>query len=167
MGRQCRPAWQRPLAGAHSLPRRTLHRCPPLELALYSCHRAGLLLQAQQGPRPERFADRAGRISGYRGSRALRYRSWYRESGRLVRTSLCEHPRHELQHRSLHLLGADGCLPHLGTLRNDQSNQQAKDERIVPPLCGFARYSFLWTRLHERTYRYCGFGNHSCCDGSL
>ena len=60
------------------------YRCALIELALSACHRIGILLQKNAECYRQRFVNSAIRFNGARCSRALRHRTGYRESRRLV-----------------------------------------------------------------------------------
>ena len=84
MGRPCRRAACRPLAGAHRLYDRFVYRRTPPQLAVHTRHRAGLLLSPFPQHRAERVAHRALRVVCYRCGSALWSGAWHHNRRRMV-----------------------------------------------------------------------------------
>ena len=145
--------WQ--MAGSYSIHNGTQYRRTPLELAVYSCHRIGVLLPEVSEYRDQGFTRCTGHLFLYRCLCALWRRSRHHHGWRLVWVVVCKHLRLFLQYRSNHLyLPAcrNGCMEHLWDVCWPELHSS---EHIILIECCIIRYSFLWIRLVFRGYRCC------------
>ncbi len=147
MGRPCRRAAQRPLAGAHNIHDRSVYRCSLAEPSLRACHRAGLLLPPFPQRQPQGLAHSVGHLVCHCGSDTLRRGAWHHHRWRMVRTLLREHSRHAVQlgHNSLFHTAHRHCA--LGNMGDIYRPQQETSEHCLHSICRYARNTFLQLRM--------------------
>ena len=167
MGRPCRRASQRPLAGAHHVHDRPLHRCTPAQPALSAGHRARLLLQAVPPGQPERLAGGTAHLLRPRGTGALRRGAGHHHRGRMVRAVLRQHAGHAVQHRRIHLHHTARSRRAVGRLRDAERppallarlrEELAAAEHCLPAGRGHARHTLLRLWLDGSRHRRSGAG---------
>ena len=167
MGRRSRPAAQRPLDYPHRLSDRIEYRCALIELALSACHRIGILLQKNAECYRQRFVNSAIRFNGARCSRALRHRTGYRESRRLVWTVVRQRTRNVIQFGRSGLYHSACGRSDLGCIRKLHRKEQSAHGYLLYPDDRFAGYPILRTRsqqYHHRYFGYCRTGTLSCSE---